>query len=150
MLRDLLRKEIGSSKPVDLTKDELESITEEVSQTIAWCSNNPIPDTCLNLYKALEKAFKGLARDRFIKSIGQYSEESLESKLFKTADDLLIKYYRILMSGLATPELEVPVVINKSVEIKGKIRGRGIVTYLHLLEAILMKNLGFVDILVPL
>ncbi len=150
MLRELLKKEISSSKPVEITKEELESINEEVSQTAAWCSINPIPDTCLKLYKSLEKAFKGLARGRFIKSHGQYASESLDSRLFRTADDILIKYYKILFSGLATTDLEVPVLIRRSVEIRGKIRSKGVVTYLHLLEALLMEKLGLLEILVPL
>jgi len=150
MLRDLLRKEISSSKPAELTKDELESINEEVSQTIAWCSTNPIPDTCLGLYKSLEKVFKGLARGRFIKSLGQYTAESLDSRLFRTTDDILTEYYKILISGLATTDLEVPVVINRSVEIRGRVRSKGVVTYLHMLEALLLEKLGILEILVPL
>ena len=149
MLRELLRREMGSLKSTDLTKDELESIAEEVSQTVAWCSTNPVPKACLELHKALEKAFKGLARARFIKFLSEQSEKSLDSKLFKTADSLLIRYYKFLMSGLTTSDFEVPVLLNKDMVVKGKVRSRGVIVFLKLLEALLMEALDLAEILVP-
>jgi len=149
MLRDLLRKELSSSEPVKIAKDELELMTEEISQAVAWCSVNPLPESCMNLYRTLEELFKGLARSRFIKSLTKQSPQSLDHRFFRTVDDLLVRYYRILVSGLTTPELEVPVIISKGLEVRGRVRDRGVVIYLHLLEALLLENLGIVEILVP-
>ena len=150
MLKDLIRKEISSPDLVDIRKDLVDSVNKEVSDLISWCANSPVLEACNDLERLLMKAFRSLGRVRLIKYLERGgNKDNVDAQILETIEKIVENYYHIVLSGLATPELEVPVVVKKPLDIKGRIVDKGEALYLNVIQAVLLELGGYVDILRP-
>lgn len=148
MLRELLRKEISSLEPADLNKEVVEKIQREVYDNLNWCSNNFEQELCEKYNELLDKAITSLAKVRILKSIESLpTEESIDRGVITLLDNLLIKYLDASLKGFIDHDGKVPVLIERTIEIKGKIYNKGSVIFMDILEALLLDSLKYLKII---
>ncbi len=148
MLRELLRKEISSLEPADLNKEVVEKIQREVYDTLNWCSNTFEHELCKKYSKLLDKAITSLAKVRIMKSIELMpTEGSVDREVITLLDKLMVKYLDISLKGFVDHDNKVPVLIERTIEIKGKVYSKGSVIFMDLYEALLLDSLRYLKII---
>ncbi len=150
MLREVIRKEITSVKLNELTYEDVDRISTELTETAKWCSVTPTPETCHTLGKVIEAALNSLSDVRLMKSTFTAPKDgSIDAKALSLAKNLVVRYYTLALSGLMTHDGKVPVKFNESVRLGRSVFERNSLTYVEALKAILLEELGVAETLLP-
>ncbi len=148
MLRELIRRELSAARLEPIKKEELEAVSTEITETLRWCSSSPRPELCDEYSKIISKSINAISQTRLMKaSFTELNEELEESSFLRSIKDLTSIYYFLFFSGLVTHDMKVAVKLKKPLILEGRLRDKGIVTYLDVREALFLAAMNYVELL---
>ncbi|MCD6324028.1 MAG: hypothetical protein J7L55_02845 [Desulfurococcales archaeon] len=150
MLRDLIRKELSSATLDALSHEEVEEVSAEISDTMRWCGATPKPEICTRLEAILRTVVKSLSDARLMKqSFSAIPDKSVDSKLLSVIKNLARKYYALALSGIMTHDGKVPIKFKQAIQIGMHTFEPHSLTYIGILDALLLEELGVAEVLIP-
>ncbi len=147
-LYKVLINELLNLKSIELSRDEVNELSEYVMNTINWCSDVNI-EICNEFNKVLNEFSDVVSKLRIVKAvnIGLVPNESVDAMVLNSLINIARRYYRLLLKGLMDSNGNVIVRVVKDLNIGNISYCADSMTSLPVLEALMLSELGYVKIL---
>lgn len=141
-------KELLSKKVVEIKKDEVNELSKYTARILHWCLSEGFLNVCNSYVNLIIKYVESVTPLRVSKFFNYgASDKSFDSNILSTFEEIIKRYYSLILFSNTDNELRVPVKILKEFELgKAKLfNGAHILMDLH--KATLYEALGFCEIL---
>ncbi len=147
-LREVIRGEITSREVIKITFDDIEAISREIIEGYWWCLTRLDEEVCSRYDKLIYGIINSLGKIRVSKGLEVGAPKgSFDEKFISKLLELIDVYYRIHLLGIMDSEGNVAVKIIKDFKLGNREFRRDSITLLNVIDAILLKSLGLVDII---
>lgn len=147
-LQRILTNELLNTKLIEISRDEVSELHKYVSSFRSWCPDVNI-EACSEFIKLLDEVSVLVSRLRLFK-LALYEEipkASVDSNFLSTILDIVKQYYKLLIHGLVDGNGNVYVKVLRDVCLGGITHSKGVMTYMPVMEALLLSRLGFVKVM---
>ncbi len=149
-VREIIKNEVLSEKPIDIGLDDLESITKDIIENYWWCLSQLDVDACKVLDKIVKEFIDALSKVRTYKYLLLNSKnrvKAFDTKPILELFGLIDKLYNLYLKGYVDSENTVLVLAKEDVVISDIRLSKGAIIPIPILFALMLRLMGVVEIL---